>query len=58
LPLVVFSQAVSPIFKSFQAAQAPLVGVELMHMQRKGQMVVEDGKESLTAATQFHALAA
>jgi putative transposase len=34
-------------FKSFAAAQAALVGIELMHMLRKGQMVVEEGKENL-----------
>jgi putative transposase len=45
-------------FKSFAAAQAALVGIELMHMLRKGQMVVEEGKENLTATEQFYALAA
>jgi putative transposase len=44
--------------KSFAAAQAALVGIELMHMLRKGQMVVEEGKENLTATEQFYALAA
>jgi putative transposase len=44
-------------FKSFAAAQAALVGIELMHMLKKGQMVVE-GAEGLTAADQFSALAA
>jgi putative transposase len=44
-------------FKSFAAAQAALVGIELMHMLRKGQMVVEEGKENLTATEQFYALA-
>jgi transposase-like protein len=44
-------------FKSFAAAQAALVGIELMHMLKKGQMVVE-GAEGLTAADQFYALAA
>jgi len=34
-------------FKSFAAAQAALVGIELMHMLRMGQMVVEEGKENL-----------
>jgi putative transposase len=44
-------------FKSFEAAQSTLVGIELMHMVRKGQL--EDGAEQgLTAAEQFYALAA
>jgi putative transposase len=45
-------------FKSFAAAQAVLVGIELMHMLKKGQMVVEEGAEGFTAADQFYALAA
>ena len=45
-------------FKSFDAAQDPLVGIELMHMIKKGQMVVKAGDEGLTAAEQFYALAA
>jgi putative transposase len=45
-------------FKSFDAAQCTLAGVELMHMLKKKQMVVEEGAESLTAAEQFYALAA
>jgi transposase-like protein len=45
-------------FKSFAAAQDTLVGVELMHMIKKKQMVVEEGEEGLTAAEQFYALAA
>src|SRR5881296_2935810 len=36
-------------FKSFEAAQDTLVGIELMHMLKKRQMVVEAGAESLTA---------
>jgi putative transposase len=44
-------------FKSFDAAQSTLVGIELMHMLRKGQLA--DGVEQgLTAAEQFYALAA
>jgi transposase-like protein len=44
-------------FKSFDAAQATLVGIELMHMLRKGQLA--DGVEQeLTAAEQFYSLAA
>jgi hypothetical protein len=45
-------------FKSFTAAQDTLVGVELMHMIKKKQMVVERGEEGLTAAEQFYSLAA
>ena len=45
-------------FKSFTAAQDTLVGVELMHMIKKRQLVVEEGAEGLTATEQFYALAA
>ena len=45
-------------FKSFDAAQLTLVGIELMHMIKKKQMVVEEGNEGRTAAEQFYALAA
>src|SRR5262245_3881099 len=45
-------------FKSFAAAQAALVGIELMHMLKKGQLVGEAGVEGLTPAEQFYALAA
>jgi transposase-like protein len=45
-------------FKSFAAAQAALVGIELMHMLKKDQMVVVEGAEGLTAADQFYTLAA
>ena len=45
-------------FKSFAAAQGTLAGIELMHMLKKGQMVVEEGAERLTPAAQFYALAA
>jgi putative transposase len=43
-------------FKSFDAAQSTLVGIELMHMLRKGQLAggVAQGR---TAAEQFYALA-
>ena len=44
-------------FKSFRAASAVLVGIELMHMIRKGQISVTKGKE-LSFAEQFYALAA
>ena len=44
-------------FKAFDAAQSTLVGIERMHMLRKGQLAggVEQG---LTVAEQFYALAA
>ena len=45
-------------FKSFAAADATLVGIELMHMLKKRQLVIEERGESLTAAEQFNALAA
>jgi putative transposase len=45
-------------FKSFEAAQDTLVGIELMHMIKKRQMVVEAGDEGRTAAELFYALAA
>src|SRR5215510_14718692 len=41
-------------FKSFEAAQDTLVGIELMHMIKKRQMVVVAGEESLTAAELFY----
>jgi transposase-like protein len=42
-------------FKSFEAAQSTLAGIELMHMIRKGQL---EGNEfdGLTAAEQFYAM--
>jgi len=43
---------------SFEAAQDTLVGIELMHMIKKRQMVVAEGEEGLTAAEQFYSLAA
>ena len=45
-------------FKSFEAAQDTLVGIELMHMIKKRQMKVEAGDEGLTAAELFYSLAA
>jgi putative transposase len=45
-------------FKSFDAAQDTLVGIELMHMFKKRQLVVEKGAEDLTAAEWFDSLAA
>jgi putative transposase len=44
-------------FKSFEAAQATLVGIELMHMLRKGQLDNGVG-QGLTMAEQFSTLAA
>jgi putative transposase len=44
-------------FKSFDAAQSTIAGIELMHILRKRQL--EEGIEmGLTAAEQFYALAA
>jgi putative transposase len=44
-------------FKAFDAAQATLTGIELMHMLRKGQL--EGGREQgRSVAEQFYALAA
>jgi putative transposase len=45
-------------FKSFDAAQGTLAGIELMHMIKKKQMRVEAGDESRSAAETFYALAA
>jgi hypothetical protein len=42
----------------FEAAQDTLVGIELMHMIKKKQMVLEAGDERLTAAELFSFLAA
>jgi len=44
-------------FKSFDAAQGALTGIELMHMIKQRQLRVEAGDEDLTAAEQFYALA-
>lgn len=43
-------------FKSFEAAQSTLTGIELMHMLKKRQMA-GDEVEGLSAADQFYALA-
>ena len=45
-------------FKSFAAAQDTLIGIELMHMIKKRQLMVEEGDEGRTAAELFYALAA
>ena len=43
-------------FQAFDSAQSTLIGIELMHMLRKGQL--EDGVEKgLSAADQFYSLA-
>jgi putative transposase len=44
-------------FKSFDAAQCTLPGIELMHMIQKGQLE-EGAKQGLTPAAQFYSLAA
>jgi transposase-like protein len=44
-------------FKTFEAAQATLVGIELMRMIKKQQLMVAEGAEGLTAAEQFYTLA-
>ena len=45
-------------FKSFEAAQDTLAGIELMRMIKKRQMVVAEGDEGRTAAELFYSLAA
>src|SRR5262245_10453622 len=45
-------------FKSFNAAQCTLVGIELMPILKKGQLAGEEGVEGLTPAGQFYALSA
>src|SRR5882724_7838083 len=45
-------------FKSFDAAQGTLTGIELMHMIKKKQMMIEAGDEGRTAAELFYSLAA
>jgi transposase-like protein len=45
-------------FKSFEAAKDTLVGIELMHMIKKKQLIVGAGDEGLTAAELFYSLAA
>ena len=42
-------------FKSFRAAKSALAGIELMHMIRKGQLVLK-GCSKLPFADQFYAL--
>ena len=45
-------------FKAFEAAQDPLVGIALMPMIKKRQLVGEEGNEGLPAAELFYSLAA
>ena len=45
-------------FKSVEAAQRTLAGIELMHMLKKGQMVMREGAQGQTLAQLFYALAA
>ena len=44
-------------FKSFVSARCTLAGIEIMHMIKKGQMIIVDG-QGLSAAQQFYSLAA
>jgi putative transposase len=44
-------------FKSFEAAQATLVGIELMHMIKKDQLVEEARTQCFTPAEQFSSIA-
>ncbi len=44
-------------FKAFHSAKATLQGIELIHMIKKGQMVIAGGQK-LSAAGQFYSLAA
>jgi hypothetical protein len=47
-----------PGFKSMEAAQRTLTGIELMHRLKKAQMVTGEGTQGQTPAQQFNALAA
>ena len=44
--------------KAFDAAPSTLVGIELMHLLKQRQLVVEEGNEGLTAAELFSSMAA
>lgn len=44
-------------FKSFRSARNTLAGIELMHMIRKGQMIIAE-ENPMSFAEQFYALAA
>ena len=43
-------------FKSFRSARCVLAGIELMHMIRKGQLMIREGYV-MSFADQFYALA-
>ena len=43
-------------FKTFRCARALIAGIETMHMIRKGQLDISEGK-ALSAASQFYSLA-
>jgi transposase-like protein len=43
-------------FQSFRSARNVLAGIKLMHMVRKGQLMIEDGTQ-MSFAEQFYALA-
>ncbi len=43
-------------FQSFRSARNVLAGIELMHMIREGQLMIEDGTQ-MSFAEQFYALA-
>jgi transposase-like protein len=45
-----------PNFKSFQAAKCVLAGIELLHIIRKGQLMIK-GSNEMSFADQFYALA-
>ena len=45
-------------FKSFAAAQDTLVGIELMHMIKKRQLMITEKDKGLTATELFYSLAA
>jgi transposase-like protein len=45
-------------FKPFAAVQDTLVGIELLHMIKKRQMVIEKGEAGLIGAAQFYVSAA
>jgi putative transposase len=45
-------------FKSFWAAQRTWAGIEVIHMLKEEQMVMQEGEPRLTPADQFYTLAA
>ena len=42
-------------FNSFRSARYVLAGIELMHMIRKGQMIMMEGSDEMFFAEQFYA---